>query len=203
MPFWQRAAPGLEARDGRRLRPCFRLARSQASRAVQGAKVAPAANDDRRTFLNKVVTVAGPVADSPSSSLRAPDSETDHAARMAKLETELARQIRRQNYLAAVAAERTAQADAMREQLAAVQAQLEARNAELQLALSGTERKAGELQLALSGTERKAGELQLAVSAAERHAQNLQLQIDSLHRSTSWRLTRPLRGIMQWLRRGI
>jgi hypothetical protein len=138
--------------------------------------------------FEKADTVAGPGAD--SSSLSSSD-ETGHVARLSKLEAELARQIRRQNYLAAVASQRAAECDAIREQHAAAAAESEALRGQLTTAQDDKVRLAA-----------RNAELQLALAAAERHGQNLQLQLDNLYRSTSWRLTRPLRGVMRLLRKG-
>ena len=114
------------------------------------------------------------------------ESVHDHAIKMARLEADLARQIRRHNFLAAVASQRAAEVEAAEQQLAIRRAELDAARAENERLQEST---ATEVQ-----------DLLAAASAARTHSENLQLQIDSLHRSTSWRLTRPLRGIARMLR---
>jgi hypothetical protein len=111
------------------------------------------------------------------------DTERAHTVRMTKLESELARQVRRQNFLAAVASQRNAEIEAAAQQLVAAQAELAAVRAEKE-----------QLQA------RNAEEMQATVTAYHEHSENLQRQLASLYRSTSWRITRPLRGIARALR---
>jgi O-antigen biosynthesis protein len=98
-------------------------------------------------------------------------SARDHAARMARLEAELGRQIKRHNYLAATASQRTAEVETLTQQLGTARTELAA--------------------AAADGP---------ALAAAQAHNRHLQDQLDRLHRSTSWRITRPLRGIATRLR---
>jgi len=114
------------------------------------------------------------------------ESVHDHAVKMARLEADLARQIRRHNFLAAVASQRAAEVEAAAQRLAAGHAELEAARAEI-----------GRMQARNADEEQN---LRAAVAAAQKHADNLQLHIDGIYRSTSWRLTRPLRGIARMLR---
>jgi hypothetical protein len=115
-----------------------------------------------------------------------PQSAHDHAVKMAKLEADLARQIRRQNFLAAVASQRMAETESVTQQIAAGQAELAAARAENE-----------QLKASSAGEAQK---LQAEIAAAQTHSANLQRQLDSLFRSSSWRVTRPLRGIARLLR---
>ena len=146
----------------------------------------------------------------------APETEADHAARMAKLEAELARQIRRQNFLAAVASQRAAEHESVVHQLVAVQAEKEELSQRLgaaqaekdalshQLAAARAEKDALSRQLAAVHAESARGtatlELRAALDGCRAQNEHLQRQIDGLHRSTSWRITRPLRGLVRALR---
>jgi O-antigen biosynthesis protein len=99
-------------------------------------------------------------------------SARDHAVRMARLEAELARQIRRHNFLAAAVSQRTAEVEALTKELAQARA----------------ERAAAAVTDAAD------------LAAAQAYAKHLQDQLNDLHRSTSWRITRPLRGLASRLR---
>lgn len=116
----------------------------------------------------------------------AAESVHDHAAKMARLEADLARQIRRHNFLAAVASQRGVEVEAAMQRLAAKEDELASARAENERLLA---HHAAELE-----------KLRALLAAAQKHGENLQRHIDGLYRSTSWRLTRPLRGVARMLR---
>jgi hypothetical protein len=130
------------------------------------------------------------------------EAVNDHTVKMAKLEAELARQVRRLNFLAAVASQRTAEVETVAQQLAAAQAELAAAQAKLAAAQAelGAVRGEKEQLQALNAAEMQS--LQAAAAACQARSENLQRQIDGLFRSRSWRITRPLRGITRMLRVG-
>ena len=141
-----------------------------------GQSVADAA---RRPLLDARIR-ALESGDAPAEAAR------DHAVKMARLEADLARQIRRHNFLSAVASQRAAEVEVATQRLAAHDEELASARAENERLLA---QHASELE-----------KLRTALAAVQTHGENLQRHIDGLHRSTSWRLTRPLRGIARMLR---
>ena len=123
------------------------------------------------------------------------ESVHDHAIKMAKLEAELGRQIRRLNFLTAVASRRAAEAESAAQQLASAHAELAAVRAELAAIRAEKE----QLQARNAAEMRN---LQTVIDDSQARSTRLQRQIDSLYRSRSWRITRPLRGITRILRVG-
>ena len=57
-----------------------------------------------------------------------------------------------------------------------------------------------DLELILSETQKNIGDLEIVLSDTQKNTNDLELMLSEMYGSTSWRITKPLRSVLDWLR---